>query len=155
MARGTEDRYIRFYTAGSAARQPELPRQLPRKQLPKAEPRQVPERSHSPALLLAGLAVAAVILVCMALCCGKYLATCKQIDTVTRQVEQLEQQQAQLRQEYESKLDLEQVRIAAENMGMVPAEQVRHILIPAPRPQLQEQPGFWQQLWEQIVYFFS
>lgn len=155
MARPEEIRYIQYYSVGSAARQPELPQPKPRRrQQPKAQPKQAQHTRPGFVALAAPIVVVALVL-CMGLCAWQYIDTCREVRQMTDYVSQLQTEQQSLQLEYESKVDLVQVRIVAESMGMVPVEQVRHILIAGPEPAVQTQPGFWQQLWEQVLYFFS
>lgn len=156
MARAAESRYIQYnyYTAGSAARQPELPQIKPRR---KARPKAAPQTRANTGLRITVVAAAVVValVLCMALCAWQYISICNQTRAMAEYVSELQAEQVSLQREYESKLNLAEIRLAAESMGLVPSSEVAHITISRPVIQPAEQPSFWQQLWEQVVYFFS
>ena len=129
MARNTQNRYIQFYAAGSAARQLELPLQ-PQQQTPK------PRRRKQKKLVLrvdlaamAGIIVAAVMLLLMAEGAFELNALNKEVAYVERYIAQLEEEQLQLKNTYRESYDLEEIRTEALEMGLVPAEQAQNVVI--------------------------
>ena len=60
---------------------------------------------------------------------------------------QLEAENTYLQRQYSSSYDLNEIRLAAESMGLVPIEQVEHITVAVPEI-VEEEPISW---WEGIL----
>lgn len=146
MARNPEIRYIQFYADGNAARQIELPLQ-PRKQLPK--PRHRKQKKivlHVDLIAMAGLVVAAVMLILMMTGLAELNAVNKEVARMESYVAQLENEKIQLENTYRESYDLESVRLEALEKGFIPAEQAKVVSIPVTHAMLEEQPAehsFW------------
>lgn len=121
MARGNEIRYIQFYTDGSAARQLE-PKVQPKKKL------QQPRRKHQKKIVLhvdllavTGILVACVMLIMMLSGMMTLNKINGEIDRLESYLTELESENLQLHQTYRAGFDLDQIREAALEMGMIPA----------------------------------
>ena len=146
MARNPEIRYIQFYADGNAARQIELPLQ-PRKQLPK--PRHRKQKKivlHVDLIAMAGLVVAAVMLILMMTGLAELNAVNEEVARMESYVAQLENEKIQLENTYRESYDLESVRLEALEKGFIPAEQAKVVSVPVTHAMLEEQPAehsFW------------
>lgn len=146
MARNPEIRYIQFYADGNAARQIELPLQ-PRKQLPK--PRHRKQKKivlHVDLIAMAGLVVAAVMLILMMTGLAELNAVNKEVARMESYIAQLENEKIQLENTYRESYDLESIRLEALEKGFIPAEQAKVVSVPVTHAMLEEQPAehsFW------------
>ena len=146
MARNPEIRYIQFYADGNAARQIELPLQ-PRKQLPK--PRRHKQKKivlHVDLIAMAGLVVAAVMLILMMTGLAELNAVNKEVARMESYVAQLEHEKIQSENTYRESYDLESIRLEALEKGFIPAEQAKVVSVPVTHAMLEEQPAehsFW------------
>ena len=156
MARRDEIRYIQYYTPGSAALQPERKPKI-RKAEPKvielAPAKQIAIRFDPVAVM--GTVVAIIMFICM-------MVGFSQVNQVNEQIAQAETQISGLKAEYsvlEAKYamgyDLEEIRIAAEAMGMVSADQVQHVTLSVSVPQPEPEPTWWEQILLDIQELFA
>ena len=147
MARSNDVQYIRFYSYGSAAEKVELPAKEKKKAaLPKSRLDQVSGKIlKMDALALTGIVVAAVMLVCMLIGLTQVNRATAQLQQAQNLVAQLEAENDRLKTEYEHGYDLAEIRVSAQAMGMVPAEQVRHVKLKVPEPVVEEQITWWEQ----------
>ena len=130
MARGNEIRYIQFYTDGSAARQLE-PKVQPKKKL------QQPRRKHQKKIVLhvdllavTGILVACVMLIMMLSGMVALNKINSEIDRLESYLTELENENLQLHQTYRAGYDLDQIREAALEMGMIPAARAVTVSLP-------------------------
>ena len=145
MARINQVQYVNFYTAGSAAYKYE-PTPLPKKkqaQLPKMRRKKRILVYVDPVAIL-GVCIAMVMLVMMISSFVQLSTAQKQEAQMAAYVEQLQQENVQLRSEYEAGYDPEEIRQIALGMGMVPADQVEHIQIQAAPPVVEEELTAWE-----------
>ena len=154
MARKYTERYVRFYTVGSAAAKLET---VERKAaLPKYK---TPEKRKPIAvdpIALMGSAVAIVLAVLMLVGFVQVAHTSAQVRALETQVMTLELEQEQLRQKYENGYDLEEVRVAAESMGMIPAEEAVHVRVEVPTETVEvPQVSWWESVLMQLRQFFA
>ena len=146
MARNPEIRYIQFYADGSAARQFELPLQ-PQNQFPK--PRHRKQKKivlHVDLIAMAGLVVAAVMLILMMTGLAELNAVNEEVARMESYVAQLENEKIQLENTYRESYDLESIRLEALEKGFIPAEQAKVVSVPVTHAMLEEQPAehsFW------------
>lgn len=157
MARSNEVQYIRYYTPGSAAEKVELPR-LPKKQpRPKAAP--APKKTapvvRVDGLAAIGIAVAAVMLLCMLMGCAQVYSLNRQIQDLEVYVSQLELRQESLEADYAHGYDLEEIRQAALSMGLVPKDQVEHVTVHIPEMETVVEISWWENLLNTIREFFA
>ena len=135
MARGNEIRYIQFYTDGSAARQLE-PKVQPKKKL------QQPRRKHQKKIVLhvdllavTGILVACVMLIMMLSGMMTLNKINGEIDRLESYLTELESENLQLHQTYRAGFDLDQIREAALEMGMIPAAMAVTVSLPVGTPE--------------------
>lgn len=154
MARQPEVQYIRFYTDGSAARKvapvaPIKTMKLPRvKKLKKIT-------LHIDPVAIAGIAMAAVMLVLMAVGVAQLSSTRSQLQTMAAYVDTLQQENDALRSEFSQGYDLEVIEQTALALGFVPKEEVEHVSIRVPDMQAEELPGPWERFYTFLTGLFA
>lgn len=156
MARQPDIQYVRYYTSGSAARkiEPQPKKKKNNVAVPQQRPRVRREKKTViPVDPLSALAVlvAGVLLVTMVVGMLRLGEVNAQVEAMDGYVDQLQQENAALRQEYEAGYDLQDVEQKALEMGLVPIEQVEHVTIEVTEVPVEEEPSFW----EKAVAFFS
>lgn len=155
MALQPDIQYVRFYTAGSAARKLEL---QPQKNKAKVVAPQRPQTSRQkkavvyvdPVSVFA-VVVAAVMLIAMAVGMLQLGSVNAETAKMESYVAQLRTENVQLRQDYENSYDLKDVEQKALEMGLVPIDQVETVIIDAPEIVEEPQSTFW----ENVGAFFS
>ena len=143
MAERTSVQYIRYYTDGSAARQPEFKPTPKRRPLPKVK-KQPQYVLYIQPMAVAGVLLSAVLLVMMAVGCVQLSAARAEEKAMDNYVQMLTRQNIVDRSDYEETLDLEAIERSALALGMVPQAEVRHIRISIPAPEVVEEPTFWE-----------
>ena len=152
MARKSDIEYIRYYTDGSAARKFE-PVILPKKvKTVRPKPRAVPVKKIvvDPTAVIS-IAVAAVLLVMMLVSFSHLNALEAEQQRVEQYIQQLEQENQILEDNYRSGYDLEQIKKTAIALGMVPKDTLQHITIYLD-PVVEE---VELSLWQRIAAFFT
>lgn len=131
MAAKTENRYIRYYTAGSAARK--LAPQVT--EFPQAKPkaRKVAHIRYwiDPVTVFA-IGTAVFMSVCLVIGLVRFSHIRAEQKAMSEYVHYLTAVNQDLTEQFESKLDLEKIETKAKNLGMIPAEQVEHISVSLP-----------------------
>lgn len=155
MARKRDEiQYVRYYSVGSAAQKVEL---LPKKgSLPK--PRAKKERLpiiRVDGLAVLGIVVSVVMLICMLIGFAQVNAADARLRQERAHVAVLQARNENLHEQYEHGYDLNEVRLAAESMGLVPKDQVQHITISVPEPMVEEESTWWESVWEDICSLFA
>ena len=157
MARQPDIQYVRFYTAGSAARKLEVVSEPQKKvQLPKPKVRR--QRSQViriDPIALCAVAVALFMFAAMVAGVVELAVVSIRADKMESYAAQLQSENTQLRETYESGYDLEEVREKALAMGMVPADQVEHITVRVETKQPEPEPTFWEELGMMIAELFA
>ena len=128
MAARSESRYIRYYTAGSAARK--LAPQVA--QFPQAKPRVRKAsrvRFYIDPVTAFAVFTAVFMTVCMIIGMVQLSRVKAQQKAMSEYVHILASANAELSDEFNEKLDLEKIKTAAHNMGMIPASQVPRIAV--------------------------
>ena len=155
MAKKPDIQYItQFYVPGSEAQviefKPEKKKRRAKTVLPKAVP-QKKIRLKVDSASLCGIVVAAVMMILMVVGVFQYLGVCAEHREMSDKVILLQNENVRLQEEYKSGYDLEEIRIMAEAMGMVPAQELKtvpiNVVVPAPEPE-----PTW---WENICWFFE
>lgn len=154
MARRNNERYVRYYTFGSTAAKldkAERKAALPEYKTPKKrEPIEV-----DPVSLL-GNAVAIVLAVLMIVGMIQMATTAARVRELETQITALELEQQMLQEQYESGYDLNEIRAAAESMGMVPAEEAVRVSVQVPAETLEVQSlSWWDGLLQSLRQFFA
>ena len=154
MARKYNDRYVRFYTFGSTAVKVEDPRRTA--SLPKDQKPQKRKPIPFDPIAFAGNVVAIVMAVLMVVGFCQVAAANAQVRELETQLTGLQQQEQMLEEVYYGSFDLEQIRVAAESMGMIPAEEAVHVQIQVPTqiPEVQRV-SWWDSLVVSLRQFFA
>ena len=141
MARNYKDRYVRFYTFGSTAVKVVDPRRTAK--LPKY--RKPEKRKPIPfdPVAFAGNIVAVLLAVLMVVGLFQVTAANAQVRELQTQLIALEQQEQMLLDKYYGSFDLEEVRVAAESMGMIPVEEANRVQVRVPTQSVQVQSASW------------
>ena len=151
MAKREDIQYVRYYAYGSAAvkTQPEQRRSVrtEAQPVPAAEPILVP---FSPVAVF-GAAVAVVMLVLVLVGFVQLNRQNNEIQTMELYMSSLKSENYALNKEYQAGYDLEEIRTAAEAMGLVPIEQVKHVTIHIPEPEVVVELPWYQQLWNDFL----
>lgn len=156
MARQPDIQYVRYYTAGSAARKIELQPEKKKKnnvpvpQRPQTRRRQRTVIPVDPISVLAVM-VAGFMLIAMVVGMLRLGAVNAEVEAMDSYVSELQQENIVLREEYKSGYDLKDVEQKALEMGLVPIEQVEHVTIEVVEPVADAEPTFW----EKAAAFFS
>ena len=153
MARQT-DRYIRFYTDGSAARKMETSKPAAKPKLPKAKKKKKIVLYVDPIAIL-GIMTAAVILVVMTVSMVMLHNAQNEALAMEQRVVELQAENDALQAEYESGYDLAEVEKTALALGMVPKEQVEHVTLYVQAPAEDQTVGAWGQIWAFLTGLFA
>lgn len=153
MARKTNERYVRFYTFGSAAAKLE---QEQKAALPKYKAPQKRRPISFDPFAFAGNAVAILLAVLMVVGFLQVAHTAAQVRDLKTQVATLEREKELLTERYESSYDLEEIRIAAQSMGMIEQEDAAHVRVDVPTWTEELQPlSWWDSLMLSLRQFFA
>ena len=154
MARKYTERNVRYYTFGSAAAK--LEQQQKQAELPKYKAPQKRRPIAFDPFAVAGNAVAILLAVLMVVGLIQVAGTTAQVRELETKVAVLELEQQMLQERYESGYDLEEVRIAAQSMGMVQVQDADHVRlnIPAENQQVQ-QLSWWDSLLLSLRQIFA
>ena len=153
MARRNNERYVRYYTFGSTAAKLEAERKAALPEYKTAQKRKPIEIDPVSAL---GNAVAIVLAVLMLVGIFQVAGTAAQVRARETQVTALEMEQQMLLERYESGYDLNQVRVAAESMGMVSAEEATHVRVEVPAETIEVRAvSWWDSLLASLRQFFA
>ena len=154
MARKYTERYVRYYTFGSAAAK--LEDQRRQAELPKYKAPQKRKPIAFDPFAFAGSAVAIVLAVLMVIGFIQLAHTTAQVHDLQTQVTAMEQERQMLQELYENGYDLEEVRIAAQSMGMVEAEDAAHIQVRIPQKAGEDiRLSWWDSLLQSLRQFFA
>jgi len=151
MANRPDIQYIQFYTDGSAARKLAPERSATKTTLPRPRRKKRKVVYVDPVAIL-GIVVAVCMLIAMAVGVVEFRNTQQEAARMERYLEQLKQENEQLSLQYSQGYDLETVERTALALGMVPAEQVAHIQLPAT---VQEPEAPPLSVWERIGTFLA
>ena len=144
-----------FYVHGSEARALELEQpQKTKTKLPLARLEQI-EKIYVDPVALVGIVVAVVMLVTMAVGAMQLRDDWQTYEKVSHYVSWLKQENARMTSEYRAGYDLEDIKMKATAMGMIPKSEVETrtivLTIPEPEPVItlaDEIVWFWNGLWE-------
>ena len=154
MARKYNDRYVRFYTYGSPAVKVEDPRCAA--SLPKEQKAQKRKPIPFDPFAFAGNVVAVFMAILMIVGFIQVAATNAKVHELETQLMVLEQQEQMLLEKYYGSFDLDEVRAAAESMGMIPAEEAIHVQVRVNSPSVEvQQLSWWDTLVANLRQFFA
>ena len=148
MVRKPDIQYIQFYTNGSAARQlQQKPIRQKKYALSKAPRRDAEKRViRIDQLAWGGIIISAVMLLLMIVGTVELFTIRNQADQMEQYVAQLYAQNTELRSDYESGYDLDEIQRSAHAMGLVPIEE-KTITVSIPEQGVRiAEPDMWQRL---------
>lgn len=150
MIQKPEIQYVgQFYVPGSEA--PELAgKNKPKAKLPKPHREKVKRICVDP-IALGGMAVAAVMLVLLVVGAFRLQRSWEAYNKMSATLSELRRENAQVTHEYRTSLDLEHIRVSAEGMGMIPAEDAETAKVYVSLPQKEPEPT----VWDDIVWFLK
>lgn len=155
MALQPDIQYVRFYTAGSAARKLEL---QPKKEKAKISAPQRPQTRRRQKTLVYidpisvfAVLVAGAMFIAMAVGMLRLGTVNSEVEKMNSYVAQLQAENTALRSEYHAGYDLKDVEQKALEMGLVPVDQVEKVVVEVSEIVEQPEPGFW----EKVGAFFS
>ena len=146
MARRNNERYVRYYTFGSTAAK--LEKAERKAALPEYKTTQKRKPINFDPVSVLGNTVAVLLAVLMLVGIVQVAGTAAQVRDMQTKVTALELEQEMLLEKYESGYDLEEVRIAAESMGMIPAEEAVRVSVQVPEVPMEVQTLSW---WDSFV----
>ena len=154
MASKQTERYVRYYTFGTAARK------LEHQQIRPALPKMKPEKKRKPIAVdpvaFLGSAVAVLLAVLMAVGLIQLHLVNGQVRQEEIRIMGLEQEQKMLQERYEEGYDLDEIRAAAESMGMIPAEEAARVRVEVPAQTVEpQQLGWWDSLLASLRQIFA
>lgn len=155
MAQQAAIQYVKFYTAGSAARKIQVA--APPKPVHKTKvAKQQKILIRVDPLAMVGTLVALVLLVLMVVGVFRVQSARERSAQMAQYVQTLKTENRMLQNTYDTGYDLEQVEKTALALGMVPAEQVQQVAIQMEVPQT-EQPveGFWNNVTAFLTGLFA
>ena len=117
--------YVQFYTDGSAARklEPITPFKKNTVRLP-AQKKSKRKVIYLDPVAILSMMVAVFLLIMMTVGVVQYCNVKAQADTMASYVHYLEQENQELTQQYAQSYDLNEIKITANALGMIPAEQI-------------------------------
>ena len=148
MANKPDIQYL-YYVPGSEAQVIEF---KPAKKARKAKtvlPKAVPQKKIRMAVdraSMAGIAVAFVMAILLAVGLWQYLDVCAEHREMSDKVILLQNENVRLQQQFEAGYDLEEIRIMAQAMDMVPQEELETIAIHVEVPVPEAEPTWWENL---------
>ena len=150
------NRYIQFYTPGTAAVKVQV--QAEYKWAPLPEPK--PEKKitiHVDPIAMVAFVVAVCMLVLMAFGVHQLNRTRQEVMALEGYVAQLSAENHELKETYSKGYNLEEVRRAAQDMGLVPVEEIseRYIYITMPEIPAEEPVTAWQQFTTFLTGLFA
>ena len=145
MAQHPKVEYIRMYTDGSAARKLEIAAPVKKVKAPRAR-KQKKILLYVDPVAFAGIAVAVIMFAVMAFSVVNLYSLQRETAVLESYVTDLRVENAELRAEYESNIDLKSIEKTALSLGMVPREEVRHVTVQVETQNTEEAAGGWEQL---------
>ena len=154
MAQQLDVRYVSCYTQGSAARELNPVQPFKTLRLPKVRKMKKRVLRVDP-IALAGI-IMSVFLVCSMISGIVELTQLrKEAAIMHTYVQTLQAENDALTEEYRMGLDLESVRKTAKALGLVPREQVKHVIIEMPVEEAPAQVTVWEQICTFLAGLFA
>ena len=147
MVQKPDIQYVtQFYSYGSEAKVLELkPVQKKKFTLPKVVPQHKVDLRVDP-VAWAGIAIAIVMVVLMAVSVSSYLDACAEYEVMTDYVISLQNENVKKQQEYVTLYDLEDIQEKALALGMIPMDEVEVITIHPVYPEPEAKPTRWDNI---------
>ena len=153
MPRKPEIQYIgQFYVHGSEAKKVEV-QQPPRKnksQLPGQQVRPTKNVYLDP-VAICGMAVAVIMAVVLVFGAAQIGDAWDEYEVMAGYASDLRYENIRLSRQYHGKYDLEEIRVAALNLGMIPVEEAQTMALTVTMPEVEPEPAWW----EDIIWFLK
>ena len=151
-----DNRYIQFYTPGSAAVKVEIQDEQTWAPLPDPKPAKKIEIPVDPVAVI-GFAVAVCMLILMAVGITQLNAVRREVVTLERYVAQLSAENVSLEETYTAGYKPERVKQQALDLGMIPVEEVpvTQIFVTLPAVEVVEEETFWTQVTAFMTSLFA
>lgn len=154
MSRRNNDRYVRYYTVGSAAAK--LEPEARKASLPKYDKPQKRKPIPFDPVAFVGSAVAVLLGLLMIVGLIQVAGTAAQVRELETKLIALERQEKILVERYESGYDLDEIRAAAHSMGMIPVEEAERVYVDVPTVTVEApQVNWWDSLLMNLRQFFA
>ena len=157
MANKPDIHYVNRYVSGTAA--PKLvPQTIPKKnpKLPKPRTRAKQELLlRIDPVAIAGIVVAVVLLILMIVGVSSLSARQADLAAKTQYLENLQAENVELQEMYQSGYDLEEIERIALALGMVPKDTLVHETIQVTTPAPVEEPSRWENFWDFVAGLFA
>lgn len=154
MAQQLEVRYVNYYCAGSSALK--VAPAIPQKKLAIPRKKKVRNRViHIDPVAYAGIAMAVLMTVFMFVGFAQLNAAQKEEIAMASYVETLRQENKELTATFEAGYDLAQVEEVALALGMVPANDLKKVIIEDVEPVQEPEQSEWNNFWTSIVDLFA
>ena len=147
-----DNRYIQFYTPGTAAVKVQIQQEQYWAPLPEPKPEKKIVIPVDPVAIL-GFVVAVCMLVLMAVGINTLNTSRREVAALEHYVAQLTAENHTLEQTYSEGYDLEEVKQKALDMGMVPVEEIPQTRIQITVPQTEQTPD--PTAWERVSTFLT
>lgn len=154
MARKKDIQYVRFYTHGAAA--------------PRVERRQEQQVINHPAqtgvkriplafdpIAVIGTTVAVVMLVCVLIGFAQLSHASGQVQEMETYISSLKAENNMLKTEYAHGYNLEEVRVTAISMGMIPMDHTQRITVSLPEEEPEPELSWWEEFWMDLKELFA
>ena len=156
MARKNEVQYVNFYTVGSAAYkvEPAVEQNTKKAQLPK--PRKAKRiRIYLDPMAVLGTVVAIVMLLMMVNGMVKLHDVRQQEARMEAYVQQLQQENAKLEEQYHAGYDPDEIYEIATAMGMIPAEKAQHVSVQVTLQEPEDAASGWENFCKFLAGLFA
>ncbi len=154
MAPKPDIQYIRFYTDGSAAKKVAPLAPLKTLKLPKIKLRKKIVLHIDP-IAIGGIVMSAVMLILMTVGAVRLYTARQQLDQMNSYVQTLQEERTTLQATMSEGYDLAEIERTALALGMVPKEQVEHIMLEVSQEQEQEEVGTWEWFYTFLTGLFA
>ena len=147
MVKKPDIQYIdSFYVHGSEARVLELKpkRRIIKTVLPLSAPDKTIKIGIDP-VAICGLVVAVALLIVMVVGTVQYVGICHRYQQMMDYVVSVQNENVELRENYRSQIDLEQIQEKALAMGMIPAEEAERITVRVEMPVAEPEMNVWEE----------
>ena len=154
MARHLDVQYVQFYTRGNAACKVAPVAPMPTAKLPRVK-KQKRIVLHIDPVAVAGIVMAAFMLVLMAVGVIQLHNAKQSVATLENQVDTLWEEHRQLNAAYEDGYDILDVEKTALALGMVPKDEVTQIVMQVPVSPQEKEPGAWERIYTFLTGLFA
>lgn len=154
MAQRIDIRYVQYYTDGSTARKVAPVAPIETIKLPRVKKQKRITICIDP-IAVVSIGMALVMAVLIVLGTLQLNAAREEMQTMAAYVDTLQQENAQLQQNFTESYDIEQIKRTALALGMVPMEQVEHITVSLPPVEEMVEPTAWERFTTFLTGLFA